>query len=154
MQRNTAAVLLAVQPIAPAQALLSGRTASISDGVRVDATGSRRRVQALAAAGWTFPALAGRLTKHDVLARATDVRRLVDGGRAQVRWETTVAVAAVYTALAYLPGPPAGGRPGPRAGLAGAVVVGGGHHRLRRARPGRSGRLSEVAGWNFGSVSP
>lgn len=55
VQPGTDAVLLAVDPAMTGRTLVRRRTASSRGGVLLDATGTRRRVQALSAGGWTPP---------------------------------------------------------------------------------------------------
>lgn len=54
MRRESAAALLAVRV----------EDCPVADGVRVDATGTRRRIQALVAMGWSFTALAPEMGFH------------------------------------------------------------------------------------------
>lgn len=54
MRRESAAALLAVQ----------AENCRIADGSRVDATGTRRRIQALVAMGWSFTALSPEIGIH------------------------------------------------------------------------------------------
>lgn len=71
----------------------------LADGVRVDGTGTRRRLQALATLGWSINAL----------ARATSLdRQCLDNalhGRGQTMMGTRRAVAAIYEQLWNTPAP-------------------------------------------------
>lgn len=67
----------------------------------VDATGTRRRLQALAAIGWPFRALADPLGYRD----PTAVARLAHPSTARVNARTAAAVTTLYDRLSMTPGP-------------------------------------------------
>ena len=90
---ETAAAILAV-PVSPA---------SLSDGARVDSTGTRRRLTALAAAGWSSSRLAARLGMHQQA-----VSRILHQ-REHVSAVTARAVTALYDEV-WDQAPPGGTR--------------------------------------------
>lgn len=90
VQRRTLDRILAVRPDSDTR----------HDGY-VDATGARRRLQALAAVGWPSRAIADRLGHRD----HTTVLDVRSGATTTVRRRTATAVAAAYDALAMTPGP-------------------------------------------------
>jgi transcriptional regulator with XRE-family HTH domain len=85
-----AAALLAVQPTLDV----------LADGALTDATGTRRRLRALAALGWPANHLAHQLGMNPV-----PVRTLMRGDRQRVTAATARKVAALYDRLWNTPGP-------------------------------------------------
>jgi len=85
-----------------AQRLLAcdAATTALPDGSRLIAAGTRRRLQALACAGWSTPALADRTT----LTRRT-LTRLLTGSANSVTAGTARTVAALYERLRLAPPP-------------------------------------------------
>jgi len=75
-------------------------TTALPDGSRVTAAGTRRRLQALACAGWSTPALADRTT----LTRRT-LTRVLTGSANSVTVGTARTVAALYERLRLAPPP-------------------------------------------------
>ena len=91
VHRKTEARILAVTPDAPA---LTARPH------RILATGSRRRLQALSAIGWTLPDLAARTT----VAFAT-LRGIRDGRHVTVLSPIAATITSLFESLAMTPGP-------------------------------------------------
>jgi plasmid maintenance system antidote protein VapI len=85
-----AAALLAVRPILDV----------LADGALTDATGTRRRLRALAALGWPANHLARQLAMNPV-----PIRTLMRGDRQRVTAATARNVAALYDQLWDTPGP-------------------------------------------------
>lgn len=77
----------------------------LANGVKIDATGSRRRLQALVALGYSRASLCRLL--GILPSNATE---LFDGRRREVTVRTARAVAAVYDRLSMTPGPSARAR--------------------------------------------
>jgi len=125
---DTAARLLAVDPC----------TAPLLGGLRIPATGTRRRLQALACTGWSTQALAG----HSSLPRRTLSRLLVAPPDANVTVQTARSVAAVYAHLRFLPPPQRAGQERATARQAAARAQADGWraphtwHDIDRDRPG------------------
>jgi len=90
VRTHTAQRLLACDPA----------TTALPDGSRVTAAATRRRLQALACAGWSTPALADRTT----LTRRT-LTRLLTGTANSVTAGTARTVAALYERLRLAPPP-------------------------------------------------
>ena len=90
VRADTAQRLLACDPA----------TTALPDGSRVTAAGTRRRLQALACAGWSTPALADRTT----LTRRT-LTRVLTGTANSVTAGTARTVAAVHERLRLAPPP-------------------------------------------------
>jgi hypothetical protein len=90
VRADTAQRLLACDPA----------TTALPDGSRVTAAGTRRRLQALACAGWSTPALADRTT----LTRRT-LTRLLTGTANSVTAGTARTVAALHERLRLAPPP-------------------------------------------------
>lgn len=87
---------------ATAQALMSVKPTGLAQPIKsamVDATGTRRRLQALLAAGYTSRDLAARL------GNSADAAGLQIARRPLVRADTARAVAALYDSLEHAPGP-------------------------------------------------
>lgn len=70
-------------------------------GAYVDAVGGRRRLQALAALGWSIDEI---LTRHSI-GDKTNVLRIRSGATTRIRRATHIAICQAYDALAMLPGP-------------------------------------------------
>jgi len=87
---DTARRLLAVDPA----------TADLAGGSRIPATGTRRRLQALACTGWSTAALAA----HTTLPRRT-LTRLQTGATPNVTVSTARTVAALYERFRLVPPP-------------------------------------------------
>ncbi len=102
VRADTAQRLLACDPT----------TTALPDGSRVTAAGTRRRLQALACAGWSTPALADRTT----LTRRT-LTRLLTGTANSVTAGTARSVAALHERLRLAP-PPQGTPPAAHPGAA------------------------------------
>ncbi|MCD2158167.1 hypothetical protein LQL77_31260 [Rhodococcus cerastii] len=84
----TAAALLAVRAVPPAPCAL------------IDATGTRRRLQALVALGWPQKMIA-----HELGMVSTNIGRIVHGRSDRVTVAKAAEVTALYTRWEMLPGP-------------------------------------------------
>ncbi|MBI1379445.1 MAG: hypothetical protein GC157_18500 [Frankiales bacterium] len=93
ISRTTAQRLLAVEP---------GTPPVPGPNYRISAVGSRRRLQALAAIGWTLPALAARTTET-----FPQLRAIREARHPTVRSGTAIEISRLYDALAMTPGPSA-----------------------------------------------
>lgn len=91
VSRQTANLILAIQA---GPAVMAG-------GVMVDATGTRRRLRALAAIGWSFSELGRRLDRKQQF-----ISHLAEDGCALVTAATTRRVAELYDQLSGTPAPP------------------------------------------------
>jgi transcriptional regulator with XRE-family HTH domain len=90
VQKSTAAAILNVR---------LGQTPPVPRGL-IDATGTRRRLQALAAIGYTLPGIARRIRTNE-----RGLYEIADGRWETVRRSTVIAVARVYRELSTRPAP-------------------------------------------------